>query len=301
MVHQTTSSLRRYDLDWLRVLAIVSIFVFHSGRFFDLMDWHVKSAAVYAPAQAWINFLAGWLMPLIFIISGASLFYTVGKVGCLGFIRDKVLRLLVPLLFGVFTYAAVGVYLERRTHAEFSGSFIEFYPHYFDGMYGFGGNFAWMGLYLWYLLVLSVFSLAFMPLFYLLKGVGRGLLNKVGDFLAAPGLVLVLVLPVALLSAILEPGSTLGQRNFGGWPLPVKCVTYSTALSFSRTLDCKGASNGCGASVSPHPSLSRHFSCGSLLILSQDMEREMRCISACSLSSAQGAGFLPLWGTSAST
>jgi peptidoglycan/LPS O-acetylase OafA/YrhL len=52
MSSEITSSSRRYDLDWLRVLAILCVFVFHSGRFFDLMDWHVKSATVYAPAQA---------------------------------------------------------------------------------------------------------------------------------------------------------------------------------------------------------------------------------------------------------
>jgi glucan biosynthesis protein C len=111
--------------------------------------------------------------------------------------------------------------LERITHNQFSGSFLTFYPHYFDGMYGFGGNFAWMGLHLWYLLVLFVFTLVFLPLFYLLKGSARGLLNKLGDFLAVPGVILVLILPVAWLSAVLDPRSSLGQRNFGGWPVPV--------------------------------------------------------------------------------
>ena len=221
MSAKPTSSQRRYDLDWLRVLAILAVFVFHSGRFFDQMGWHVKSATVYAPVQAWTLFLVGWLMPLVFVISGASLFYAVGKGSVIQFIRDKVLRLLVPLVVGVFTHASIGVYLERTTNGQFSGSFFKFYPHYFDGMYGFGGNFAWMGLHLWYLLVLFIYSLAFPPLFYLLKGLARGLLSKLGDLLAVPGVILVLILPVAWLSAILDPRSGLGQRNFGGWPVPV--------------------------------------------------------------------------------
>jgi hypothetical protein len=29
-------STRRYDLDWLRVLAILTVFIFHSSRFYDL-------------------------------------------------------------------------------------------------------------------------------------------------------------------------------------------------------------------------------------------------------------------------
>jgi glucans biosynthesis protein C len=224
MGDERVSRSRRYDLDWLRVLAILAVFVFHSGRFFDQMDWHVKSATVYAPAQAWTMFLLGWLMPLMFVISGASLFYAVGRESIAGFIRDKVLRLLVPLVVGIFTHIALAVYLERITHNQFSGSFLSFYPHYFNGMYGFGGNFAWMGLHLWYLLVLFLFTLVFLPLFYLFKGPARGLLDKFGSFLTVPGVILVLILPVALLSAALDPRSALGQRNFGGWPLPVYLV-----------------------------------------------------------------------------
>jgi glucans biosynthesis protein C len=233
---QVTSSQRRYDLDWLRVLAILAVFVFHSGRFFDLMDWHVKSATTYASVQAWTLFLQGWLMPVIFVISGASLFYAVGKGSISGFIRDKVLRLLVPLVVGVFTHAALAVYLERFSHHRFSGSFFDFYPHYFDGMYGLGGNFAWMGLHLWYLLVLFVFSLLFLPLFRLLKGPARGLLGKVGDLLAVPGVILILALPVIWLTVTLDPRSGLGQRNFGGWSVPVyACYLFYGFVLFSHT------------------------------------------------------------------
>jgi glucans biosynthesis protein C len=211
MVTEKISSSRRYEMDWLRVFAILAIFVFHSCRFFDQMDWHVKSATAHTSVQGWIMFLNAWLMPLMFFISGASLFYAVGKGSAGTFIRDKVLRLFVPLLVGIFTHIALGVYLERITHHQYSGSFFSFYPHYFEGMYGLGGNFAWMGLHLWYLLVLFVFSLVFLPLFYLLKGSARGLLDKLGNFLSLPGVILILILPV-MLSLVFAP------RIFGAWP-----------------------------------------------------------------------------------
>ena len=35
---------RLYYVDWLRVLAMLSIFFYHSDRFFDFMDWHVKNS-----------------------------------------------------------------------------------------------------------------------------------------------------------------------------------------------------------------------------------------------------------------
>ncbi len=213
-------SIRRCDLDWLRVCAILAVFVFHSSRFFDTDFWHVKNPTTYFAVQVWITFLGNWLMPLMFVISGASLFYALGSRGALKFVDDKVRRLFVPLVVGVFTAGMLMVYLERITHYQFAGSFFDFIPHYFEGWYGYGtGNFAWMGLHLWYLLVLFVYSLLFYPLFRWLAGAGRTVLKAVGDFLALPGAMYVLGLPVAFLMVTLDPRTDLGQRNFGGWPL----------------------------------------------------------------------------------
>ncbi len=236
MVTEAMPSQRRYELDWLRVLVILAIFIFHSGRFFDLFGWHIKSAAVYPGVQAWTMFLSGWLMPMVFVISGASLFYAVGKGSFFGFARDKVLRLLTPFVVGVFTHIALQVYLDRITHHQFSGSFFAFYPHYFEGLYGYGGNFAWMGLHLWYLQVLFIFSLAVFPLFYLLKGPAYSLFTKIGNLIAVPGIILLLMVPVLWLSAVLNPQSFIGQRNFGGWPLPdyVLYLIYGFVI-FSNT------------------------------------------------------------------
>ena len=47
---QTTSTAppikpqRRYDIDWLRVLAVLLLFPFHTARIFDTMNpWYVKN------------------------------------------------------------------------------------------------------------------------------------------------------------------------------------------------------------------------------------------------------------------
>ncbi len=212
---------RRVDLDWLRVYAIFAVFVFHSGRFFDMDGWHVKNPATYLGSQVWTTFLANWLMPLIFVISGASLFYAIGSRGPLKFIDNKIKRLLVPFIAGILTHVSIQVYLERITHHQFNGSFFEFIPHYFEGLYGFGGNFAWIGLHLWYLLVLFLLSLLFYPLFqWLGDGSGKRILRGIGDFLVLPGAIYLLALPIALALMKVDPHSALGRRDFGGWPLP---------------------------------------------------------------------------------
>ena len=188
--------------------------------------------------EVWTTFLASWIMPLIFVVSGASLYYAAAKGGPLRFIKDKVLRLLVPLVVGVFTHVALGVYLERITHHQFRGSFFQFYPHYFEGVYGATGNFAWMGLHLWYLLMLFIYSLALLPLFYLLLGTARGLLRRIAAFFSLPGIVYVLALPVIWLMIRISPNSDIGGRHWGGWNMfaYIPLFLYGFMISASEPL-----------------------------------------------------------------
>lgn len=209
---------RRYDLDWLRVMVILSVFIYHSTRFFNLGGWHVKNLTLSWRVEILEQVLATWMMPLCFIISGMSVFYALGKGRVSGFVKDKILRLFVPLVVGIFTHSALQVYLERASHGQFSGSFFDFYPHYFEGLYGFGGNFGWMGIHLWYLEMLFIFSLIFLPLFWSLRrGEGQGILTGLGNVLAVPGVAILLAFPLTLILNFVDDGSPLGMDVFGGW------------------------------------------------------------------------------------
>jgi peptidoglycan/LPS O-acetylase OafA/YrhL len=218
---QTNPTLRRYDLDWLRVFAILSVFLYHSSRFFNLGDWHVKSPVLYTSVEILQKLATSWMMPLIFLISGASIFFALRNGGAGKFINDKLLRLGVPLLVCAFTHASLQVYLEKTTHGLFTGSYFAFLPHYFEGIYldiGSQGNFAILGMHLWYLLVLLVYSVVFYPLFAWLKGRGAKVLAKLGDILAFPGVIYLLALPTMIFLDFVEklPG---GDTTPGGWPL----------------------------------------------------------------------------------
>ena len=216
-------SVRLYFLDWLRVLAILTVFVYHTTRFFNLEDWHVKNATTYGWLEVWNRAAVIWMMPLIFVISGASLFYAVGKGGAGKFVKDKVLRLLVPLLVADVTHCSLQVYLERLTHGQFSGSYLQFLPHYFTGIYDgdnpASGNFALTGMHLWYLFWLFLFSLLLYPLLSWLKGRGRGVLGRMGDLLAISGTVYVLVVPTVLLLVFARPDGLVMDLEEAGWSL----------------------------------------------------------------------------------
>jgi glucans biosynthesis protein C len=219
------SSERRFDLDWMRVIAILVVFFFHSLRFFNVDGWHVKNATTFPAIDGVLEFMGFWMMPFIFVVSGASLYYALGRGNLWGvagkFIKDKVLRLLVPLLVNVFSLTILQVYLERLTHGEFKGSFFDFLPHYFEGIYGFGGNFSPVGNHLWYLAVLFLFCLVLLPLFLLLKSKpGARALGWFTTAASFPGGIYLLALLFVLLWKLIDRDGILGFDAFN-WNLGV--------------------------------------------------------------------------------
>jgi glucan biosynthesis protein C len=212
------ASTRLYYLDWLRVLAILTVFVYHTSRLFNVEDWAVKNPTWYPWVEAWNRFATAWLLPLLFVISGASLFFAVGKgkggiKGAGKFIKDKALRLLVPVVVCDLTHASLQAYLWRLTHGEFSGSYFQYLPQYF------ASDFEWEGAHLWYLWVLFLFSLLLYPLLRWFRGRGQGVLSKLGDLLSLPGMVYALALPAILLAVFIDYQGT--DLKNAGWIFPV--------------------------------------------------------------------------------
>jgi glucan biosynthesis protein C len=209
------ASTRLYYLDWLRVLAILTVLVYHSTRFFNMETWFIKNPTWYPWVEVYNRFMTAWLLPLLFVISGASLFYAVGKgeggiKGAGKFIKDKTLRLLVPWLVFILTHQSLQFYLDRLSKGQFSGSYFQYLPQYYTS------NLDLFGAHLWYLWMLFVFSVLLYPLLRWLRGRGRDVLSKLGDLLALPGAVYILALPTLVLVVLLDYNSPVMTHN-AGW------------------------------------------------------------------------------------
>jgi peptidoglycan/LPS O-acetylase OafA/YrhL len=215
---------RRFDLDWLRVLAFSAVFFYHCGRFFNSNGWHIKNVETSFVADILTGIFDLWGMPLLFAISGASLFFALRPGGALRFLRDRVLRLLVPLVVGILILAPPQIYLERLTHGEFQGSFFQFLPRFFDG------DFAWTGVHLWYLEYLFLFTLVLLPLFIWLKRPsGQRVLAGLSRFSARPAAIYLWAIPLALIVMLVDPFSLRGE----GLPEPIlRLVVYPLPLVY---------------------------------------------------------------------
>lgn len=228
---------RRHDIDWLRVLAMLAVFLFHCARYFNNEDWHVKNGQSSVVMSVFVGVLVQWIMPLFFILSAVGSFYALSHRGNGAYVAERFKRLFIPLVFGMLVLIPPQVYIERASHSQFSGSFWQFLPHYFDGWYGFGGNFAWMGLHLWYLEVLFVFSLLALPLFRLLrKEAVQRFISRASLFFEKPGAIFLLAIPLALMELLVNTQPQgWGRRDFGGWSV----LTYLVFFILGYVVACE--------------------------------------------------------------
>jgi hypothetical protein len=210
-----TKLTRDYAIDWLRVLATLAVFVFHSGAPFAAGDWHLNAPNKSFPITVWNAWLLLWIMPLLFCIAGASTFFSLQTRPTSRFLGERVNRLLVPLLFGILVVVPPQVYIERISRNQFAGAFWAFYPHYFDGWYlaiGGPGNFAWMGLHLWFLLLLFLLTLLALPLLrWWQAACSQPGLDSLTQQLDQPERLLLLALPLAVIEWL------WGNVGLGGW------------------------------------------------------------------------------------
>jgi glucans biosynthesis protein C len=207
---------RQHYVDWLRVGAMFLLLFYHTGRLFDKVPWHIKNAVLNQGIEIFNRFLDIWHMPLFFLLAGASVWFALGHRTPGAFTRERILRIFVPLVFGMLIIIPPQVYTQRIFDGDFAGSFLAWYPHTFQGTYSMSdpssGNLSWH--HLWFLAYLFVFSLLLIPAFWYFKNDKRkSLLSKLGDFLAKPGALFLPAVPLIIVNITLRPIFGWGTQN----------------------------------------------------------------------------------------
>lgn len=183
-------------VDWLRVLALLGVFVIHVCSPFNPWDhWHIRSPERSRFLGAVVVFMAPWIMPLFMMLAGTSAWYSLRRRANAAYVRDRVTRILIPLIIGVLVLVPPQVYAERRLHGQFAGTFLKFYPRFFEGGIYPVGNFSWH--HLWFLGYLFAYSLLALPLFRFWQGErGRRQLEWLARISSGPVGLLWLAVPI---------------------------------------------------------------------------------------------------------
>ena len=159
-------TVRRYDLDWLRIVAFSLLIFYHVGMFYVTWGWHVKSVYASPTVEPLMSMVNPWRLALLFFISGVAIRFATDKAESPGrFAWSRVVRLGLPLIFGIYFWVMLQAYYEVRQSGEFSGSVAAFYPDYVSLEQTFSTitptwNHLW---YLAYLLTYVLITIALLP------------------------------------------------------------------------------------------------------------------------------------------
>jgi glucan biosynthesis protein C len=212
---------RQYYIDWLRAGSMFLLLFYHTGRLFNEDNWHLKNVIQSDWIDTFLSVIDLWQMPMFFLVAGAAVWFSTGSRSAGAFAKERVLRLLVPLIFGILVLVPPQVYLERIFDGDFTGSFFAWYPHTFQGAYttedAATGNFSWH--HLWFLAYLFVFSMLLIPLFrYFRREDKKPLIEKIAGFFSKPGAVYLPVIPLIIIDIFLRPIYGYGNQNlFNDW------------------------------------------------------------------------------------
>lgn len=189
---------RHHDIDWLRIIAILLVLYFHVAMIFvEDWDWHIKNEE---KSYLWLEFnffLSRFRMPLLFVISGIGSWFAFRKRSPWQYIKERYLRLMIPLVFGMLVIVPPQIYIERLFEGAEYQSFWQFYPSIFEGKPYPEGNTSWH--HLWFVLYLFLYSLMAAPLFKWIRSEGGKSFRKVLQFFDHPIRLYLLVLPTILI------------------------------------------------------------------------------------------------------
>jgi len=203
-VARPAARIRRHDLDWLRAGAVAVVFLYHIARFFGGQYWELKNPHRSLVVDTLVGFIALWLMPLFFLLAGASSHFALRSQSPGRYLGSRTKRLLIPFVVGVFVLSPPQGYIEAILYSSFRGSFLKFYPRFFSARLAMRHRsldwfFAGFGYHLWFLGFLFAYSVLALPLFRWLDGTssGRAFVSKLAAW-TRDWRLLVWVVPAAL-------------------------------------------------------------------------------------------------------
>lgn len=188
---------RLYELDWLRVIAFFLLIFYHTGMFFVPWDFHFKNSQTSELFELWMTPLNQFRLPLLFIISGIGSYFVLSHRTIGGFFKERSVRLLIPLTFGMFVIVPPQMYFEYQFKGANYNSYFEFYKKVLEFIPYPKGSFSWH--HLWYIIYIFVYSAAALPLLKYLRSDSSERVKKAAlNFFSKRNMIYLAVLPALI-------------------------------------------------------------------------------------------------------
>lgn len=181
-----TTTERRYDIDWLRVIAIGLLIFYHIG--FVFLPWGVFIGFIQNDESIqglWnpMSLVNIWRIPFLFFVSGMGVSFAIRKRSWRQLILERSRRILLPFLFGIIAIVPLHLFIWQKFYNQ-------------DLAYSIQVS------HLWFLANIFIYVVLLSPLFYYIKRNPRGKISKWIEKLFRNPLGLLVVLAAFVIEAI---------------------------------------------------------------------------------------------------
>ncbi|MFK8013139.1 MAG: acyltransferase family protein [Marinicellaceae bacterium] len=183
-------SQRRYDIDWLRVIAIALLLFYHTAIGFQswgLMIGFITNKEPWTGLWTPMTLLNVWRIPLLFFVSGMGVYFAIQKRNWKQLLQERTKRILLPFVFGMVAIVPIH-WLILQSYYEWELSYKAHPSH------------------LWFLGNIFIYTILLMPVFILFKKHKNShFLIKLKAFLAHPSSILLVILLFVAEAMIIKP------------------------------------------------------------------------------------------------
>ncbi|MBE9509813.1 MAG: serine hydrolase [Bacteroidetes bacterium] len=183
---------RRYDIDWLRVIAIGLLLIYHIGIGFQPWGVFIGFIQSNKPLESlWIpmSMMNVWRIPLLFFVSGMGVCFAIRKRNWKQLLLERTKRIFLPFLFGIFFIVPIHILIWQKYYRQ-------------DIIYSPNPS------HLWFLANIFIYVILLSPLFFYFKRNKNGKIVRWLNNLFRNPLGLLLIVVFFILEAVLVKPET---------------------------------------------------------------------------------------------
>jgi len=153
---------RRHDIDWLRVIAIGLLLIYHIAIIFQpwaMFIAFIRSNELWEGLWKPMTMLNVWRIPILFYVSGMGLYFAMRKRNWWQLLTERTRRILVPFVFGIIAITPLHMFVFQKYYKMA----LDYYPH-------FG--------HLWFLGNIFCYVVVLLPVFLYLKKHPNGMFKQ---------------------------------------------------------------------------------------------------------------------------
>lgn len=200
--------MRKHYIDNIRILCILLLIPYHTAMIFNNFgdSWYIHSQDSTL-ATLFIIGVYPWWMSVLFVLAGMSTVYALEKRSAGQYVKERFLKLFIPLLSAIILLVPVQTFLADKFFYNYHGNYFDHFSIFFTltDWSGYDGHFT--PAHTWFILFLFVISMISLPL--------MRWYNKKERKITAAKLTMLKILPMFLIILICVPILDIGGKSIG--------------------------------------------------------------------------------------